>query len=70
MGGWLIALGCFFLAMTWWNYRREEADALLLTPLLFQFRFRRSEHPRIFWALLLTQTVVGLGLVLAGLMQH
>ncbi len=66
----LVVAGMFVLGMTWWDYRREEADTLLLFDWMWWWEFRRSEYPAIFWLLILGQACVGAGLILGGLLSH
>lgn len=70
MNGWLIVAGLFVLALTWWDYQREEADTVLLLDWVWWWDFSRSEFPLIFWLLIAGQGIMGTVLILAGLLTH
>ncbi len=69
MGLLSILLGLIVLVVTWWDYHREEADTILLFDWIWWWDFRRDEYPAVFWALILGQACMGIGLALYGLFE-
>jgi hypothetical protein len=67
MGWFTILLGLGVLGLAWYSYRDNESDTIFLLDWdWFWLDFDRSEHPILFWAALITEICVGIGLIITG----
>lgn len=65
--GFLILFGVILLAITYWDYQKEETDTMILFDWAW-FDVNKAEHPEIFKAIIYIQTVIGIGMIVVGIL--
>ncbi|RZF83010.1 MULTISPECIES: hypothetical protein [Pseudoalteromonas] len=65
----LVFLGLVVLAITYWDYRKEETDTVLLLDWWVWFDVSKARFPVLYWLIITLQSAGGLALVLYGLIN-
>ena len=63
----LVLLGIALLLLTYWEYRRDETDTVLIFEWWAWFDVSRASFPLFYWTILTVQAVAGVVLIIQGL---
>ncbi len=62
----LTLLGVVLLAITYWDYRKEETDTVFILDWWAWFDVSRASFPLLYWLIILAQIVGGITLIFYG----
>lgn len=59
-------LAAIILALTYWDYKKEESDTIFLLDWWVWFDVSRENSPLLYWACIGAQLVAAIGLIIFG----
>ena len=59
-------LAAIILALTYWDYQKDEADTIFLLDWWIWFDVSRENHPTLYWACIAAQIFAAIGLIICG----
>ena len=59
-------LAAILLALTYWDYRKDESDTIFLLDWWIWFDVSRGNSPILYWFCLASQLMAAIGLLICG----
>jgi len=59
-------LAGLILALTYWDYQKDESDTIFLLDWWVWFDVSRAKYPALYWACIAAQLFAAIGLLICG----